>query len=100
MTKREDTYLADRIANLHYFNPALVMKLVEVDIACENGLNHPIGPFRLNNPTGIDLTMDILQREYDETGKKPVGYDLIKFYYDKGWYGKKTGRGLYEYEKK
>ena len=44
-----------------------------------------------------ELTIGI---EYDETGKKPVGYDLIKSYYDKGWYGKKTGRGFYEYEKK
>ena len=150
----------ERLANLHYFNPALVMKLVEVvkgehcsaeaaqalydfaastgktpillkkeidsfvanrilhaindearwlveqgyctpqevDIACENGLNHPMGPFRLNDLTGIDLTRDILEREYKETGVKPKGYDLIKEYYDKGWYGKKTGRGFYEYK--
>lgn len=158
----DDISHPERLANLHYFNPALVMKLVEVvqgehcsvetakalydfaantgkspiwmkkeidgfvanrilqainaearwlveegyctpqeiDIACENGLNHPMGPFRLNDLTGIDLTHDILQRQYDETGKKPVGYDLINEYYSKGWYGKKTGRGFYEYEKK
>lgn len=148
-----------RLANLHYFNPALVMKLVEVvqgahcsdetaqalydfvletgkspiwmkkeidgfvvnrilqainnearwlvengyctpqevDIACEKGLNHPMGPFRLNDLTGIDLTYDILQRKLDETGEKPIGYDLIKQYYDQGFYGKKCGRGFYEY---
>ena len=71
-----------------------------MDIACENGLNHHMGPFRLNDLTGIDLTLDILQRKYDETGEKPVGYGLIKSYADKGWYGKKSGRGFYESEKK
>ncbi len=159
---KDDVSHPERLANLHYFNPALVMKLVEVvqgehcsdetakalydfaantgktpilikkevegfianrilnalntearwlveqgyctpqevDIACENGLNHPMGPFRLNDLTGIDLTLDIMQRKYDETGEKPIGYDLIKSYVDKGWCGKKTGRGFYEYEKK
>jgi len=151
----------ERLANLHYFNPALVMKLVEVvqgehcseetaqalydfaantgkkpvwmkkeidgfvanrilqainaearwlveqgyctpqevDVACEFGLNHPMGPFRLTDLTGIDLAYDILQRKYDESGEKPVGYDVIKSYYDEGYYGKKTGRGFYEYDK-
>ena len=150
----------ERLANLHYFNPALVMKLVEVvkgehvseetakalydfaastgktpillqkeiegfvvnrilqainsearwlvengyctyeevDIACEGGLSHPMGPFKLNDLTGIDLTYDIMNRTYEKTGEKPNGYDLIKEFYDKGWYGKKTGRGFYEYK--
>ena len=150
----------ERLANLHYFNPALVMKLVEVvkgehvseetakalydfaastgktpillqkeiegfvvnrilqaintearwlvengyctyeevDIACEGGLSHPMGPFKLNDLTGIDLAYDILSRTYEKTGEKPAGYDLIKEFYDKGWYGKKTGRGFYEYK--
>ncbi len=161
-TFKDDVSHPERLANLHYFNPALVMKLVEVvqgdhcseetaqalydfaaatgkdpvwmkkeldgfvanrilqaiytearwmveqgyctpqevDIACEKGLNHPMGPFRLNDLTGLDLAYDILQRKYDESGEKPIGYDLIKSYYDKGWYGKKTGRGFYEYESK
>lgn len=161
-TFKDDVSNPQRLANLHYFNPALVMKLVEVvqgehcsdetaqalydfsantgkspilikkeidgfianrilraiqdeaywlveqgyctpqevDTACENGLNHPMGPFRLRDLTGIDLAFDILQRSYDESGVKPNGYDIIKEYYDKGWYGKKVGRGFYEYEKK
>ena len=159
---KDDISHPERLANLHYFNPALVMKLVEVvqgehcsaetaqalydfaantgktpiwikkeidgfianrilksireeacwlveqgyctpqevDTACENGLNHPLGPFRLYDLTGIDLAYDIMQRTLDETGEKPAGYDVIKEYYDKGWYGKKVGRGFYEYEKK
>lgn len=150
-----------RFANLHYFNPALVMKLTEVvqgehcseetaealmefskatgktpillrkeiegfvanrlltalktearhlvengyctvediDHACELGLGHPMGPFRLEDLTGIDLAYNILQRDYEITGEKPIGYDLVKSYYDKGYYGKKTGKGYYEYTK-
>jgi len=159
---KDDVSNPGRLANLHYFNPALVMKLTEVvrgehtadetvkalqafsvatgkkavtvqkeiegfivnrvlgaiysearwlveqgyctyedmDIACENGLNHPMGPYRLNDLTGIDLTYDIMNRTYERTGEKPVGYDLIKEMYDKGWYGKKSGRGFYDYSKK
>ena len=159
---KNDISHPERLANLHYFNPALVMKLVEVvqgahcseetakalydfaantgktpiwikkeidgfianrilksireealwlvengyctpqevDTACENGLNHPLGPFRLYDLTGIDLAYDIMKRTLDETGEKPSGYDVIKEYYDKGWYGKKVGRGFYEYESK
>jgi len=151
-----------RLVNLHYFNPALVMKLTEVvqgehcadetaqavydfskatgktpvwmkkeidgfianrilmaikneafflvengyctveevDLACENALNHPMGPFRLGDLTGIDLNFDIMNRIYQETGEKPLGYDLVKSYYDKGYYGRKTGRGYYDYTKK
>lgn len=156
---KDDVSNPGRLANMHYFNPALVMKLVEVvqgehvsdetaetlmefcrttgkkpilirkeidgfvvnrilgaiyreahflvesgyctpqeiDIACENGLNHPMGPYRLNDLTGIDLSYDIMSREYAETGKKPQGYDIIKELYDKGYYGKKSGHGFYDY---
>ena len=70
----------------------------EVDKACEKGLNHPMGPFRLEDFSGIDLTYNIMERKIEETGEIPVGYTLIKSYYDKGWYGKKSGRGFYEYD--
>ncbi len=70
----------------------------DVDNACQEGLHHPMGPFRLMDLTGLDLNLDIRERVYKETGVKPVGYDLIKSYVDKGRFGKKVGKGFYDYE--
>lgn len=58
-----------------------------------------MGPFRLNDLTGIDLTYDIMNRRYEASGEKPKGYDLIKGMCEKGYYGKKSGKGFYDYEK-
>ena len=150
----------ERLANLHYFNPALVMKLVEVvqgehtsdetaqtlmefarktgktpilltkecegfvvnralgalkkeclriveegictpqevDMGLELGLNHPMGIFRLNDLTGIDLYFNIMEQWYKESGEKPAGYDVYKAMVERGELGRKTGKGFYEYK--
>ena len=149
-----------KLANLHYFNPALVMKTVEVQVheqttedtihsllefcvnnrkepvlirreiegmivnrilnaineqalyvvengyatpedvdkACVGGLNHPMGPFRLLDLTGLDLAFQIRDNKYRATGEKPVGYDLLKSYVEQGRCGRKTKKGFYDYE--
>jgi 3-hydroxybutyryl-CoA dehydrogenase len=151
-----------KIANLHFFNPALVMKLVEVvkgehtddetartlmefaqscgkhailihkeidgfivnrlqraiteeafflvdngyvtpqelDAAAEKGLNYPLGPFRLMDMTGIDISYLSRLRRYEETGdasQKPPRF--LEEKYKKGELGKKTGKGWYDYGK-
>lgn len=70
----------------------------DVDKACEFGLNHPMGPFRLNDLTGIDLAYDIMKNQYEETGIKPPCFDLYEDMYKKGRYGRKTKHGFYDYE--
>ncbi len=70
----------------------------DVDNACTAGLNHPMGPFRLMDLTGLDLNFDIRNNEYLRTGIKPIGYDLFKSYVEKGRTGKKSGHGFYDYE--
>lgn len=152
----------EKVCNMHFFNPALVMKLVEVvkgphvsdetaqtvmevsrkmgktpvllkkeiygflvnrivsaiknealylydmgvasyediDTAVVLALGHPMGPFRLLDLTGIDLTYYISMERYQETGDpryKPSPIIVEKFL-KKEW-GRKTGKGFYDYSK-
>lgn len=150
----------DKVCNMHFFNPALVMKLVEVvkgphtseetvqvamdlcqklgktgvrlkkeiygflvnriltaiknealfladvgvaspeeiDLAVENALGHPMGPFKLMDLTGIDLAYFISLEKYKETcdpKDKPSPLLVEKFV--KQEFGKKTKKGWYSY---
>ena len=149
-----------QVANLHYFNPALVMQVVEVvqgphtsdataeallefarrtgkqpihmrkeifgicanrllhalareafflyengyatiaeiDLALEKALGHPMGVFRLMDLTGLDVGHAVRMLKYQETGleeDKPPRALVER--YERGDYGRKTGRGWYEY---
>ena len=70
----------------------------DVDNACTAGLNHPMGPFRLMDFTGLDLNLDIRENEFKMTGSKPLGYDLFKSYVDQGRLGRKVKKGFYDYD--
>jgi 3-hydroxybutyryl-CoA dehydrogenase len=150
----------ERVLNLHFFNPALVMELVEVvvhpavpadvidaavafcrkigktpvvlrkeipgfivnrifraltreavslyeegyasaediDLAVTKGLGHPMGPLRLLDSTGIDVSYLARLDEYSETGVETAKPNrTLKEMYEKGHWGKKTGRGFYSY---
>jgi 3-hydroxybutyryl-CoA dehydrogenase len=150
----------EKVVNLHFFNPALVMKLVEVvqgphtsdetaeismalcdklekigvhlkkevegfllnrifrsisreamwilemgvasaediDKACVFGAGHPMGPFRLNDLTGLDLSYTMGMEAFRETGDRSLlpSPKLVE-HYMKGEYGEKTGKGWYDY---
>ena len=152
----------EKVCNLHFFNPALVMKLVEVvqgphvsdetgeimmefckkidkvpilikkevdgfvlnrifsviskeaqwmlemgvasyediDKACVYGAGHPMGPFRLNDLTGLDLSYDICMERFRRTGDRadlPIP-NLVKRV-SEGKFGQKSGEGWYNYKK-
>lgn len=149
-----------RLANLHYFNPALAMKVCEVvkgehtaqetvdtlydfavangknpvrvnkeirgfvvnriltairdeayhlveagvaspediDIGVKGGLNHPMGPFELLDLTGIDLNYLSMEDRIKEGEEKPHGYEIAKAKYEAHEWGRKTGKGFYEYK--
>lgn len=151
-----------RLANLHFFHPALVMRLTEIvsgghtseetvkiledfsrkigktpvhvekevdgfvvnrilralkeeafwlaengictpqmiDTAVELGLNHPMGPFKLTDMSGIDITYYQAEKRYQATGEKPKGYDLIRKKFEANELGRKTGQGFYNYSEK
>lgn len=150
----------ERVCNIHFFNPALVMKTVEVvkgshtsdetvknaiefcidigkipvllnkeiygfivnriltaikkealylydtgvasyediDKAVVHALGHPMGPFRLMDLTGIDLTYHVGIERYQATGDpsyKPSPI-IVEKYVKKEW-GRKIGKGFYNY---
>lgn len=156
----ECTARPQRVINLHFFNPALVMELVEIvvhpavspevidaavafcrrigkipvvlrkeipgfivnrifraltreavslyeqgyasaediDLAVTKGLGHPMGPLRLLDATGIDVSYLARMDEYNETGNEAAKPNrALKDMYERGEWGKKTGRGFYQY---
>ncbi len=75
-----------------------VASVQDIDSAVVNALGHPLGPFRLQDLTGIDLTYHISMERYQKTGnpeEKPSPTIVEK--YIKGEWGKKTGKGFYDY---
>lgn len=70
----------------------------DIDTAVEGALNHPMGPFRLLDLTGIDLEYYVLEERYKETGKpEDMIPKVVEEKYKKGEFGVKTGKGYYNY---
>jgi 3-hydroxybutyryl-CoA dehydrogenase len=158
----EHTNRPERVLNLHFFNPALVMDLVEVvvhpavlpeitdavvafcrrigkspvvlrkeipgfivnrifraltreavnlyeggyasaediDFAVTKGLGHPMGPLRLLDSVGIDVSYLARLDEYNETGDETAKPNrTLEEMYKKGEWGKKSGCGFYVYRR-
>ena len=50
-----------------------------------------MGPFELDDLSGIDIRYHVLKRRLMETGVRSEGYDIIEKLYQEGRYGKKLG---------
>jgi 3-hydroxybutyryl-CoA dehydrogenase len=75
------------------------VKAQDIDVAMKLGTNQPMGPLELADFVGLDTLLSILRffhRELGEDKYRPCPL-LIK-YVEAGWYGRKNGRGFYEYE--
>lgn len=70
----------------------------DIDAGMKLGTNHPMGPLELADFVGLDTLLyilHILHRELGEDKYRPC--PLLVKYVEAGWYGKKTGRGFYDY---
>ena len=70
-----------------------------IDTVMKLGMNHPMGPLQLADFIGLDTClaiMNVLYEGFADTKYRPC--PLLKQYVAAGWYGKKSGRGFYEYE--
>ncbi len=76
-----------------------VASFEDIDIAVENGLNWPMGPFRLGDFSGLDVTYNARLHMYSSTGDeryKPSPQLEAKV--KAGKLGRKTGEGWYHYK--
>ena len=69
-----------------------------IDTVMKLGMNHPMGPLTLADFIGLDTCVAILQVLHEGLGDpKYRPCPLLRKYVDAGWYGRKSGRGVYTY---
>ena len=70
----------------------------DIDKACKLGLNHPMGPFEMIDFVGLDTRLKSLEYLSKMFGDKYKPAPLHVQYVKAGRYGKKVGKGVYEYD--
>jgi len=70
----------------------------DIDKAVKLGLNHPMGPFEMVDLVGLDVRLRILEYLHETLGDKYRPNPLLKKLVAEGRLGRKTGRGVYEYD--
>ena len=75
-----------------------VASFSDIDRACELGLNHPMGPFKLGDFSGLDIGYEARLENFRKTGdpgdRPPPSLERRG---KRGDLGRKTGRGFYDY---
>ncbi len=72
----------------------------DIDNSVKMGLNHPMGPLALCDMAGLDtllyIARDLYENLKDPAYAPPV---LLQKMVAAGWYGRKSGKGFYDYTK-
>jgi len=75
-----------------------VGSIADIDESMKLGCGYPMGPFTLLDFVGLDTTYYITHVMYDEFKEQRFASPpLLKRLVMAGWYGRKTGRGFYDY---
>lgn len=69
-----------------------------IDLAVEKGLNWPMGPFKLADFSGVDITYNARREKFEASGDehdKPP--EVMRRMVEAGRLGRKSGKGFYDY---
>lgn len=75
-----------------------IASVTDIDIGIKLGLNHPMGPLTLLDFVGLDTTYNISNIMFEEYREKRYAPPpLLKNMVLAGYFGRKSGRGFYDY---
>jgi len=75
-----------------------VGSIADIDVSMKLGCGYPMGPFTLLDFVGLDTTYYITHVMFDEFKEKRFASpSLLKRMVMAGWYGKKSGKGFYDW---
>jgi len=70
----------------------------DIDKALKLGLNHPMGPFEMVDLVGLDVRLGVLDYLHRTLGETFRPSNLLRQYVQAGRLGRKSGKGVYEYD--
>jgi len=90
-----------------YINEAIqvlhegIATVEDIDTTMKLGTNVPMGPLTLADFVGLDTMLEVMRILHSELGDdKYRPSPLLVKYVEAGWWGKKSGKGFYDWSKK